>query len=530
MKKSISLRTAWALGLALAMPLGGVAQDRMAPPETDLYEPGRALPPVEPGGTLVPLTLDEAIARALEHNLDIQSARLAPQMQEYTLIAARSAFNPTLNTSLGYNNQTSQSTSQLDGGARTTNRRNTLNLSVSQLLPWYGARLSTSWNNARTETDNVFTTRNPSYNSTVSFSYTQPLLSGFRTDNQRNALQVQEIQLNITDTQLLSQIENISDQVRVAYWNLRSQIEQIEIQRQSLEQAQQLLQNNQLRVQLGTLAEIEIVQAEAQVASAEQALLNAEIQWRTQELAFKRLLVGGADDPLLGQTVNPVDLPSFVEQPVDIEAAIATAMAGRTDLQQQRQQRQISELNLAVQREDARPDLSLTASYALQGVGGNLYDRSGLGGAPQLVEQGGFRDGLSSIANFDSPTFALTFNFSYPIGTSAAQANLERAQLQLRQADLALRNQELGIATEVTNAGMAVTNTFLQLEAAQRSRVAAERSAEAELTRFEVGASTNFQVVTAQNALTQARLSELRAIINHVNAIAEFDRVQRVGR
>ena len=107
---------------------------------------------------------------------------------------------------------------------------------------------------------------------------------------------------------------------------------------------------------------------------------------------------------------------------------------------------------------------------------------------------------------------------------------MERAQLQLRQDEIALRSQDLGIATEVTNAGLAVENTFLQLEAARRSREAAERSTEAELVRFSVGASTNFQVVSSQNTLTSALLTELRAIINYTNAIAEFQRVQRVGR
>jgi len=142
------------------------------------------------------------------------------------------------------------------------------------------------------------------------------------------------------------------------------------------------------------------------------------------------------------------------------------------------------------------------------------------------VERGGYRDGLQSIANFDTPTFNVSVNFSYPLGMQSGRANLERARLQLRQTDLSIRNQQLAIETEVTNAGLSVSNAFLQLQAASRSRQAAERSLEAELIRFDVGASTNFQVVTAQDALTSARLSELRAVIGYVNALAEFDRVR----
>ena len=249
-----------------------------------------------------------------------------------------------------------------------------------------------------------------------------------------------------------------------------------------------------------------------------------------QELAFKRLLVGGADDPLLTQTLVPTSVPVLVQQVVDIDAAVSTALDQRADLRQTRHQREISRLNLAVTGNNTRPDLNLTAAYSVQGVGGDRFSRSGLGGEPMLVEQGGYLDGLSSIWDRTTPTWSLTLNFSYPIGNKGAKANLRRAELQMEQTDLAIRSQELAIVIEVTNAGLTVNDTFLLLQAAQRSREVSERAAEVEVTRFSVGASTNYEVSQAQDALTSARLSELRAIINYVNAIAEFELVQYVGR
>lgn len=512
------------LALALVIPEALTAQ---AEPEP--YQVGRALPPLDEGATLVNMSLEDAIARALEMNLDIQSARLNPEIQRRSLFAAEAAFAPTFSTTVGQNNSSQQSTSQLDGGARTSTDRLTLNSSISKQLPWYGGRLSANFSNSRTETDNVFSTRNPSYRSSLSFDFTQPLLSGFKIDNQRNTLRTQELQLEITDIQLLSQIENITDRVRSTYWGLRTAIEQIEILRRSLAQAQELLSQNRIRVQLGTMSELQVVQAEAQVAGAEQSLVNAEVQWRNQELTFKRLLLGGADDPLLFQTINPTDLPLIQEQSVDIEAAIQVALSQRTDIRQQEQQREISELNLEVTRDNLKPSLNLSASYSVSGVGGNLYERNQLGGDPVLISEGGYRDGIQSILDRETPTWNLSLNFSYPIGNRAAKANLERARLQMQQTDLALKSQELAVVTEVTNAGLAVGDTYLQLQAAQRSREVSERSAEIELTRFNVGASTNYEVTQAQDNLTSARLSELRAIINYINAIAEFERVQRVG-
>ena len=532
MTKRIPAILTSALTLAFTFPAFLFGQQVPAePPEVQLeaYQVGDARPPANFAREVIGLTLQQAIDRALENNLDIQSARLLPLMQNYTLDAARAAFSPNLSITSGYNNQTALQTSQLDGGSQTSTTRTNMNTSLTQPVPWYGGQFSTSFNNIRIATDNVFATRNPSYSSSLTLSYQQPLLSGRRTDNQRTQLETEQIQRDITDIQLEAQIANITDQVRVAYWNLLSQIEQIEIQRRSLAQAQQLLENNQIRVDLGTLAEFEVFQAEAQVASAEQALLDAEIQWQSQELAFKRLMVGGAADPLMNQTIHPVELPEFAQREVDIDAAIEVALRERTDIQQQRQQRAVSQLNLAVTEESQRPNLNLTASYSLQGVGGDLFFRPDLAGDAELVQRGGYVDGLRAIYDLEAPTWNIGLNFSYPIGTNAGKANAERARLQLRQNDLALQSQELAVATQVTNAGLAVGNTFLQLEASRRSREAAERSLEAELTRFNVGVSTNFQVVTAQNSLTSARLAELRAIIAYVNALDEFERVQRVG-
>jgi len=269
------------------------------------------------------------------------------------------------------------------------------------------------------------------------------LLAGRKTDNQRTALHTQVIQGQISEIQLSSQIAIITNRIRVTYWGLRAAIELIEIQRRSLAQAEDLLAQNAIRVQIGTMSDLQVIQAEAQVASAQQSLLGAEIAWRNQELAFKRLLVSGPDDPLLTQTLVPTGLPVLVQEIPDIDAAVARALEERSDLRQTRYQREVSELNLAVTRDNIRPDLNLTAAYSVQGTGGDRFQRSGLGGELELVEPGGYLDGLNSIWLRDAPTWSVNLNFSYPIGNRGTKANLRRAQLQLEQTELAQRDREL---------------------------------------------------------------------------------------
>lgn len=370
----------------------------------EAYQVGQARPPVDAGAEVLDLTLGAAIERALEVNLELQSTRLNVLLQDYGVRQAEAAFNPTLSTNLSYNNATQQTTSQLDGGATITNKRATVNTTINQPLPWAGGRLSTNFNNTRLETDNVFATRNPSYTSVVNLSYTQPLLAGLRLDNQRAQVQTARIQSEITDLQVQSRTFNLTAQVQSLYWGLKTAIEQIEIQRRNFEQARQLLGENRVREQVGRATRFQVIQSEAALAAVEQAQLNAEVQWRNQELALKRLLLRGADDPLLKQTINPVDTPQLLPEEVDLDAAIERALGERTDLRQQREQQRISRIDVDLARANSLPSLNLTAGYSLQGVGGDLFQRDNLGGAPMLISAGGWRDGLQSIADFDSPT------------------------------------------------------------------------------------------------------------------------------
>lgn len=514
----------WALAVIVAATTSLEAQGPTAgqAQRSETYVVGQAKPPDTPGRSLQAMTLEQAIQRALERNLDLHVARMNPESVDYQIRSARAVYMPTFSGSYSYNNSQQTSSSTLDGVSRITSQSQGFNGSMAQTTPWFGGRATVSFNNNRSTTNSVTARINPNYNSSVRLQYTQPLLAGFRIDSQRNTLQTLQIQRQIADIQLQTQIESIAAGVRQAYWALRQRIEQIEISRQTLEQAQQLLQDNRIKVEIGTLAPIETAQSEAQVAQQQQALLNAEIQWRNADLALKSLLVDGPGDDLYSFTIDPIEAPTLTVQSVDIEAAIRNALASRTDMVQSRRNLEVTRLNLRVTEDSLKPDLNMTSSYTLQGQGGNILQ----GG--KVVTPGGYVDALGAIVGFDTPAWNMSFNFSYPLGMAAARANFARQTLSLRQAEAQLKAQELDVTTQVTNAGLAVDNAYRQYLAAQQARQAQELNAQAAETRLDVGMATNFEVVQQQNSLRSARLSELNAIINYVNAVAEFDRIQRI--
>jgi len=547
MKTQIQHVRVWALALAMAgLAHPGAAQTPQPgapatpqPPapgqssiQVDTYVVGQAKPPVEPGASVRDLTLEEAIQIALENNLDLKVARMTPQLQDYALRSLDASFKPTISGTI---NQTHSSTPNTDANqivSSTINNQQSYNTTYAQNLRFWGASYNANFTSGRASNNIPTQTRNPNLSASTRIQYTQPLLANFKVDATRNSIRTTQIARQTADITLQQTIENTKAAVRTAYWALKQTIESIEIQRRALELAQRQYEDNKTKVEIGTMAPIDIVQNESTIAGLEQAVLNARINWTTAELTIKRLLVKGNDDPLYQQTLNPSDLPgNLVQVPVDLPKAIQSALDQRTDLAISRKNIESSQFTVDLRKNATLPSLNITGSYQLQGQGGNTYSvtRTPTSATRTLIAPGGYGDALSSIGGFDQPTWILSANFTYPLGMMAAKASLAQAQIQLEQSRANLKAQELTVSTDVTNAGLAVQNAYLQLQAARKSREAAEQTANATQTRFDNGLATVFEVAQNFNTLTASRLSELNAVIRYVNAIADYEKKQKVG-
>ena len=475
------------------------------------------------------LTLDEAIERALDRNLDIAVERLSPQVLDLTLAQAQAFYRPTFSTDFTGSSRTSPSSTQLDGGLSVETDSSVFNSSIEQPVEWGGGALDVSWNNNRTDTSNAFSSFNPSYRSNFAASYSQPLLRGFRIDSNRQQLQVTQINRDISDIDLEETIANTVAEVRSAYWDLKYAVASVAVQQQALDLAEQLVRDNRARVEIGTLAPIDVVQAQSEAAARRQTLAQAEQTRRTAELALKRLIVGGTDDELWNAEINPVDQPVIEAAPIDIEAAVRTALDQRTDLGRVRRQQDINDINVRALQNNTLPALDLVGTLQLAGQGGTRFVRQGLGGRVGSVIPGGFGDAINQLVDGQFPTWTVQLNLSYPIGQSSADAAHARARLQVRQTEAQLRQIELQAATEVTNAALQIDAIQKRIDAARAARELAEEQLNAEESKFEVGMSTNFFVVQAQRDLSTAQDTELRAILDYQKALIEFDRVQRTS-
>ena len=493
-------------------------------------EDGQTRPtvPPPPAGTQVDLTLQDATTRALERNLELAVERLNPQTFDLNIARIQAAYRPTATSQFGQRAVVQPPTNQLNGGNIVQNDTTTYNAGIGQNLPWGGGNVAFQFNNNKQVTSNIFANFNPTFTSNFNFQVTQPLLRGFLIDNNRQQLRVTAISRDISEIQLRGTIATTLASVRNTYFELVYALEAVEVAHGSLTLAEKLVEDNQARVEIGTMAPLDVVQAQAEVATRRQAVAQAEATWRTSELALKRLIVGGTDDPLWRSSINPVDRPVFAPEPLDVEGAVRKALEARTDLEQARRQIDANDFTMRFMRNQTLPALDLTATYGAQGLGGTQFIRQGSGLGSTVIGEipGGFGDALRTLTGRDYPTWNFQMNMSYPIGASAADANYARARVQLSQSTAQLRALELQAATDVTNAALQVENGLTRYQAALAARELAQTRLEAEQSRFDVGLSTNFFVVQAQRDLATAQNSELRALLDYRRALVDFQRVQ----
>src|SRR4051794_40375915 len=428
------------------------AQDFAAAKATGSADQTGPSNPVPLGGQVIELTLDDAVERALDRNLELAVERMNPTTFDLSLARIRAVYRPTLTSTLGQQSRINPPTSTLNGGSIVDNDTTTYNMGVAQSVPWGGGSFSFQLNNNKQVSSNLFNNYNPAFNSNFALNYTQPILRGLTIDNNRQQLQVTAISRDISETQLRGIVATTVANVRNAYWELLYANQAVDVARGSLDLAEKLVQDNRARVEVGTMAPLDVVQADAEAATRRGAVTTAEANLRTAELTLKRLIVNGTDDSLWRAQITPVDRPTFRNEAIDVETAVRKALGERSDVDVARKTVESNDVTLKYSHNQTLPALDASAQYGAAGIGGVQAIRQD----PRLVNspiigytQGGYSDALSTLTGRSYPNWNVAVNMSYQIGQSATDASYARAKIQRNQAAAQLRALELSVATEV---------------------------------------------------------------------------------
>lgn len=482
------------------------------------------------GGPELMLTADEAVKLALENNLGIQAERLSPQIQSLALSRAQAVYAPSLFSNFQKTSTTAPPTDFLQVGTDvTTSGFLSTDAGVQQQMRWFGGSYQIGMAGSKSTTDALRVPFSPRLNSSFTMRYTQPLLRNLTIDGFRQQVAQSKNQLEIADLELVAQITQTSRSVRSAYYDLVGAIGALDVARQSLDASRQSLQQNERRVEVGAMAQIDIIEAQAEVAQREEGVIIAESTIRAAEDNLRTLVMNPEQKDFWNLQLVPTEKPSVTPQVVDVEAAIARALQNRTDLAQTRKQIESADINIKYARNQKLPQVDLNARYGLAGVGGiqRQWQEDALGNPFIASEsQRSFSSVLRDVFGNDFKDWALALTISYPIGTSVADAQLAQSTVQRQQTALSLREQEMAVVTQVRDAGRQVNTSMQRVEATRKAREFAERRLDAENKRVTVGLSTTFQLFQAQRDLNAAKQNELRALIDYNRALVNFEAVQ----
>jgi len=482
-----------------------------------------------PQGPVLQLSMKQAEQMALEANLGLKSDRLNPEIATENLAAARSAFIPIVQSSFSRASTTRATTSVFEGASSSLTTKNLSgSTQVSQLLPWYGSFFSVRYGAGRTESTEEFARFNPTLNSNLRVDFVQPLLEGFKTDNARNSVRTAERNRAIADMQLEQSMVLTRVQVQNAYLNLIGAIESLKVAQQNLELARESLRNNRSRVEVGTMAPIIIIQAEAEVASNEEGVIIGEGQIATAEDALRALIFDPSRPDYWQVKIEPTDPVQSQPIEVNVDAAIANALANRMDLIIVKRQIEVADLGIRLLQNQILPSVDLVANYQASGTGGtqNNYSNDFPPVLQSSVERG-LGSTLADVFKNSQPAWTLGISASYPIGKSSTEAQLARSRLEKQRAEIDLRDAELQVATAVRDAGRQVTTGAKRVQVTQLAKEAAQKQLDAEQKKFDLGLSGIFELQSRQRDLANAKTRELQAIIAYSRALIIFEAIQK---
>ncbi|MEO8359121.1 MAG: TolC family protein [Vicinamibacteria bacterium] len=482
--------------------------------------------PVPPDHPILNLTVDDAVKRALENNADLAVEKFVPLASDLAISDAKAPFDPILFSNLQTQSRATKSTNTISGGARVENDTLTYNFGATKLVQKTGGSFRVDFNNNRQKSNSTITAFNPNFNSNFNANYTQPLLKNRTFDANRLNLRITKRNKEVTDLQFRGIVVSTLANVRKLYYDLIYAVENLSAQRKSLALAQKFLNENQIKVNVGTLAPLDVVAAESEVATREEGVVIAENSLAEAQDAIKRTILSRNDADAWKTEIVAIDRPTAQPFAVDSEAAVTNALQKRLDYQIALKNLESIEDQIKYTGQIRKPQLDLVANYGTLGTGGTqLIDLTNNQKLATPIT-GGYGDALSELFGRDYPTWSVGVNFTYPLFNRLGKNAQARGQLAIDQYKANLRRAELQIANEVRTAARAVETNFKRVATTQSARTLQQRRLDAEEKKFAAGMSTNFLVTQAQRDLALAEVAEIRAIADYNKSLVDYERVQ----
>jgi len=482
----------------------------------------------QPAVETLQLTLEEAVHRAVENNPDLAIVRLGTEVEAAHVGESKGAFTPVFSTIFGRSSSVTPPSNFLLGDRGVDTNDWFSSTGVRQRLPKGAGTWSVSWDTARTTTNNPISSFDPSLQSGVQIAFSQPLLRDRKIDPARQQYIIAKRNQESSELRFRESMVQTVAAVKQAYWTLKATVANVTVQQRSLELAEELARQNNVRVGAGQIPPLDLVQAEAEVAQRRENLIRARTAAADAEDRLRRLIMDPADTSFWRTRVDPIEEPAGRGPLPDVDAAVANALNARYDIARAGHELENARTNVEFLSNQRLPDVRLETSFRGSGLAGTQFLRTG--GFPGIVTgtlNRSFGDALTQAFTPDYPTWSLGVTVSYPLGRSYEDANLARAQVERRQAAQQIASLRLEAAETIRQAGRQIQSAAERVDAALAGATLAEQRLDAEQRRYEVGLSTTFLVTQAQRDLLQAQVNLLQTTLDHESSLVNFEAVQQ---
>ena len=474
----------------------------------------RELPPATQAG--IPLSLDQAIGLALANNQDLNVTVNAAESTRFSLLGTLGIYDPLASATMSRAHTEQPATSQLVGAQVNTIDTFDARAQISQLVPTGGV-FALGFTANKTDTNSSFAFVNPSYSSALQISLNQPLLRNF---GPRPTTWLIRIARNTQDSAyegFVRSVQSMVNSVEQAYWDLVYALQNLEVKKESLRIAQDLNRITRIKIDVGSLAPIEITQTEVGIATAEQDIITAEG------------LIGDAQDRLVRQLnvdpaqwkaapIVPTDQVRGEDVQIQLEEGTKTAIARRPEVLSAAYTVESDRIRYDYYANQVMPALNLVGSYGNPGIGGTTRDPE----TGAIVSTGDFGDAFRQVTDRKFKNWSIGLNFSFPILNRAARGAYGAAKYTLESDRAFLTTTEQNVVLEVRAAARAIDTARRSIVAAQKGRELAEKNLDAVKKKYDNGMSTSFEVTQIQRDLSAARTTELQALAVYRKALAAY--------
>lgn len=458
----------------------------------------------------IPLTLRECLALAVENNLNIIIARHDPQAAETSIAEQKAAFHPVASMDVTKENKDTPLPSSVQVFTRGAfksieNETTNFNWGISQKFVT-GSEYQVSFHNLRDA--NTYNRFNSEYITNTFFSFKQHLLKNFGFDVNKAEINIARNNRDISQYEFLRQVLDIIAQVENSYWDLVFSIDDLRVKKKSLELAKDLLERNRIQVEVGTMAPLEILEAQTQVVAREEDIIHAEKTVKDNEDRLRKLINSSPISLLKDVTIIPQDKPSFQKKEVSLEESAQAALSKRPEFLQSKTNLESSNIRVRFNKNQLLPVVDLAA-----GIG-------------TLANQGNFGNSLQDIISGDNEDWRVGISVEIPLGNQLAKSRYTRARIENEKALFELENLKQNIITEVKEAVRQMETNLKRIEVTRISSKLHQERLDAEEKRFSVGLSTSRDILEDQEQLAEALSRELLAIIDYNKSQVNLERVK----